>query len=567
MLNLKFCGGARTVTGSCFLLEVGQKKVLIDCGMFQGGKALRMRNFLEFPFNPEEIGCLFLTHAHIDHSGLIPKLVKEGFRGNIYATRATADLCRIMLPDSGHIQEAEAEWENRKARRAGLKETSPLYTVEDALAALDYFQAINYGEVVTLSPELAFRLQNSGHILGSALLELWVTEEGRQKKFVFTGDLGREQQYIIPDPYVMEEADFLIMEATYGQRLHEAEEEKEKILAEVINATMKRGGNIVVPSFAVGRTQELAYILNKLLDRGEIPLLPIYIDSPMAIKATDLFLRHAECFDLEMRACLARGECPLHFPEAHFTPTVEESRAINEVQGAMIISASGMCDAGRIKHHLKHNLWRPESTILFVGYQAEGTLGRRLLEGAKHVSLFGEDIAVRAQIASIQGFSAHADRDELLKWVGKFKQKPSQIILVHGETDSLENMAELLETKFQVNVYIPSYLEEISLLPLGRELEPSEEFSARLKAQQIINMWEESASNFRSLLFSYLEEETDIASLVSLEERLGFITRQLEQETRSLKSLPLLFGPSRKEKEGYLSREEDEGEAMEEEAS
>lgn len=566
MLSLKFCGGARTVTGSCFFLQVGQKKVLIDCGMFQGGKALRMRNFLDFPFNPEEIEYLFLTHAHIDHSGLIPKLVKEGFRGDIYTTRATADLCRIMLPDSGHIQEAEAEWENRKARRAGLSETPPLYTVEDALASLQYFRGVNYDEVVTLSPELTFRLQNSGHILGSALLELWVTEEGR-KKFVFTGDLGRERQFIICDPDVIEEADFLIMEATYGQRVHEAEGEKERLLAEVINSTLKRGGNIVVPSFAVGRTQELIYILNRLIDRGEIPPLPVYIDSPMAIKTTDLFIRHKECFDLEMRACLARGECPLHFPEANFTPTVQESRAINEVHGAMIISASGMCDAGRIKHHLKHNLWRPESTILFVGYQAEGTLGRRLLEGARHVTLFGEDIAVRARITSIQGFSAHADRDELLKWVGKFKQKPSQIILVHGETEALENMAALLGTKFQVHVYIPSYLEEISMMPMGRELEPSEEFSARFKAQQIINMWEESIADFSSLLFSYLEEEKDLDSLVALEERLGFIARQLEQETRGLKSLPLLFGPSRKEREEYSLEEENEQENLGEEAS
>lgn len=548
-MSLKFCGGARTVTGSCFLLQAGEKKILVDCGMFQGGKALRRRNFEDFPFDAKEIECLFLTHAHIDHSGLIPKLVKEGFRGNIYTTQATADLCSIMLPDSGHIQETEAEWKNRKARRAGLSETPPLYTVEEALASLQYFRVVNYDEVVTLSPSIAFRLQNSGHILGSALLELWVTEEGRQKKFVFTGDLGREGQSIICDPSVVEETDFLIMEATYGLRLHEAEGEKEKRLAEVINSALQRGGNIVVPAFAVGRTQELAYILNKLIDRGEIPPLPIYIDSPMAIKATDLYLRHTDCFDLEMRACLLRGECPLHFPEAHFAPTVEESRAINKVDGAMIISASGMCDAGRIKHHLKHNLWRPESTVLFVGYQAEGSLGRRLLDGARHVSIFGEEIAVRAHIASIQGFSAHADRDELLKWVGKFKQGPSQIILVHGENQALENMAELLRTDFHANVYIPSYLEELSLLPLGRQLEPLEELSARLKAQQIINMWEDSTSHFKSLLLSYLEEETDLASLLLLEERLGSITRQLEEEAGNMKSLPLLFGPLQKEKE------------------
>lgn len=545
MLKLKFCGGARTVTGSCFLLQVEDKKVLIDCGMFQGGKALRRRNFMGFPFNPAEIEYLFLTHAHIDHSGLIPKLVKEGFKGPIYTTRATADLCRIMLPDSGHIQESEAEWVNRKARRAGLKETPPLYTLDDAYASLQYFEAVHYDEYMRLSEKISFRMQNSGHILGSAVLELWVTEGSQHKKFVFTGDLGRGGQPIICDPSVIEEADFLVMESTYGERLHENEDEKDKRLAEIINTTLKRGGNIVVPAFAVGRTQELLYILNKLIDKGDIPPLPIYIDSPMAIRTTDLFIRHNECFDLEMRASLVRGEDPLHFPEANFTPSIEESRAINEVKGgAMIISASGMCDAGRIKHHLKHNLWRRESTILFVGYQAEGTLGRRLLEGAKHTTIFGEDIAVQAQIASIQGFSAHADRDELLRWVSKFKQKPSQIILVHGEEKVLESMAALLLEKFQVDVYIPSYLEEISLLPLGCELQPSLEFAARLKAQQILNMWEDTISYFNSQLFLYLEEEKDLVQLLSLEERLGFITNQMEQETGLMKSLPLLFGPA-----------------------
>jgi metallo-beta-lactamase family protein len=545
VLKLKFCGGARTVTGSCFLLEVEGKKYLIDCGMFQGGKALRRRNAMNFPFNPAEIECLFLTHAHIDHSGLIPKLVKEGFKGKIYTTRATIALCGIMLPDSGHIQETEAEWLNRKARRAGAAETPPLYTVEDAINSLQFFQEVKYHETVNLNEDISFRLQNSGHILGSALLELWVNDDGNRRKFVFSGDLGREKQPIIPDPDVIEEADFLILESTYGKRFHEGEAEKSELLADIINSTLKKGGNIVVPSFAVGRTQELLYILNDLIDKGEIPPLPIYIDSPMAIEATDLFIRHTECFDLEMRAFLVHGACPLHFPEAYFSRSVEESRKINEIPGgAMIISASGMCDAGRIKHHLKHNLWRPESTILFVGYQAEGTLGRRLLDGAKNVVIFGEDIAVRARIASIGGFSAHADQEELIKWVSKFKQKPSQIILVHGEEEAQEHLAGLLRERFNINVYIPSYLEEISLMPLGRELEPSLELSARLKAQQILNTWEEANSLFKLRLSSYLEEENDPALLLSLEERLGFILRLLEQEARVMVTPPRYFGPS-----------------------
>lgn len=543
-MKMKFCGGARTVTGSCFLLEIGGKKYLIDCGMFQGGRALRRRNFLDFPFDPAEIESLFLTHAHIDHSGLIPKLVQNGFQGKIYATRATVDLCRIMLPDSGYIQEMEAEWENRKARRAGRSEKPPLYTVGAAHDALQFFQGVGYGEIVHLSPTLSFRLQNAGHILGSAIVEIWAVEAGISRKFVFSGDLGRSGQPIICDPDVIEEADFLIMETTYGQRLHEEEGDKESILAEIINSTLERGGNIVVPAFTVGRAQELLYILNKLIDRGEIPPLPIYIDSPMAIRTTDLFIRHSECFDLEMRAYLIRGDYPLHFPEVTFTPKPEQSRAINEVRGgALIISASGMCDAGRIRHHLKHNLWRPESTILLVGYQARGSLGRRLLDGVKRVKIFGEDIAVRSTITSILGFSAHADRDGLLKWVGKFKRKPSQIILVHGEDEALENMAALLKKRFQVDVYIPSYLEEISLLPLGRKQEPSDELLARLKAQQVWNMWEEKISHFNARLFSYLEEERDLEYLLPFEERLESHARRLEEEIGAMRTVPLLFGP------------------------
>ncbi|NLJ56690.1 MAG: MBL fold metallo-hydrolase [Firmicutes bacterium] len=560
-MKLKFCGGARTVTGSCFLLAAGGKKYLVDCGMFQGGKALRRRNFLEFPFEPAEIDCLFLTHAHIDHSGLIPKLVRDGFRGKIFSTRATADLCRIMLQDSAYIQEMEAEWENRKARRAGRSETPPLYTTADALAALKYFEGRGYNETVNLSPEFSFRLQNAGHILGSAIVELWVTEEGTTKKFVFTGDLGRQGQPIICDPDVIEEADFLIMESTYGQRLHDEEGDKEAVLANVINSTLGRGGNIVVPSFAVGRAQELLYTLNKLIDRGEIPPLPIFMDSPMAIETTDLFIRHSDCFDLEMRAYLIRGGFPLHFPEVTFTRTLKESQAINEVRaGAMIISASGMCDAGRIRHHLKHNLWRPESTILFVGYQAKGSLGRRLLEGARQVRIFGEDIAVRAEIASIRGCSAHADMHELLAWVGKIKRKPSQIILVHGEDEALENLAGLLRERFQVDVYIPSYLEEISLLPLGQVLEPSQEFLARLKAQQILNMWEGELAHFNAHLFAYLEEEKELDYLLALEKRLKLITDRLKEEGGEMRSLPMLFGPLPPDSSRQLLLKDDERE-------
>ena len=426
-MKLTFCGGACTVTGTSILLEAAGKKILIDCGLFQGGKRLRERNYRPYLYDPKEIDFVILSHAHIDHSGLIPRLVKDGFRGRILATHATADLASILLPDSGYIQMMETEWTNRKNMRAGRPLVEPLYTFEDAENALKYFEGLDYFYTYAISPHINLTFYDAGHILGSAITELTIYENERTQKLVFSGDLGKSNQPIIRDPDIIEEADYLIIEGTYGARDHEEEEQRQEILKRVIQETVARQGNIVVPSFAVGRTQDMLYCLSRLMAKGETPNLPIYVDSPLAISATEIFARHPECFDLQMRKLLHDGQDPFNFPEVIFTRTVEESKRINELKGgAMIISASGMAEAGRIKHHLKHNLWRQESTILFVGYQAEGTLGRRIRDGAKRVKIFGEDIQVNAQIVTIDGFSAHADRTELLRWLGKFRSKPKK---------------------------------------------------------------------------------------------------------------------------------------------
>jgi metallo-beta-lactamase family protein len=463
-MKITFCGGARTVTGSSFLLETAGKKILLDCGMFQGDKRLRERNLGNYPYNPAEIDWIVLTHAHIDHCGLLPRLIKDGFSGRVLATKATVDLAGIMLPDSAYVQVMEAEWLNRKNERAGRPPVEPLYTVEEAYASLDCFQGADYHVTVPLTPEIAVKLYDAGHILGSAIVEIQFTGNGTREKLVFSGDLGKSHQPIIRNPDVLEAADYLVLEGTYGAREHEQESEKLETLSRVITETFRAGGNVIVPSFAVGRTQELLYSLNQLMTEQRIPRLPIYIDSPLAISATEVFARHPECFDVQMRLLLRNGKNPFNFPEVTFTRKTEESQALNRLPGgALIISASGMCEAGRIKHHLKHNLWRRESTVLFVGYQAEGTLGRRIKDGAQKVRIFGEEIAVRARIAAIEGFSAHADRSELLSWAGKFLQKPKQIILVHGEDEALTSLSSDIERELKIPAYIPKYLESLEL--------------------------------------------------------------------------------------------------------
>ncbi len=425
------------VTGSCYYLQCGETKFLVDCGLFQGSSEERNLNNREFPFNPAELDFVLLTHAHIDHSGYLPKLCQMGFRGRIITTQATADLCAIMLPDSGHIQEMEAEWNNRKLVRQGAPPREPLYTVEQARKALEYFYPVHYGEEIKVAEGVTVRFRDAGHILGSAIIEIWLRENGQQLKLVFTGDLGQTNQPIIRDPNIIENADYIIMESTYGNRFHlDDDQDRVTLLAEAVKQAVADNGKLIIPSFAVGRTQDILYHLKLLRLEGRIPKIPVHIDSPMAVSATEIFRRNSQYFDEETYQLLRKGENPFEFPGLQYVRTTEESMALNQMEGPrIIISASGMCEAGRILHHLRHNLWRPEAHILFVGYQAEGTLGRRILDGAKVVKIFGEEIIIKAKIHQINGFSAHADQAGMLRWLQNFVTKPHAVFLVHGDDD------------------------------------------------------------------------------------------------------------------------------------
>lgn len=462
-MNITFIGAAKTVTGSCYLIETKKAKFLIDCGMFQGRANEVVLNSEPFHFGVNELDFMLLSHAHIDHSGRIPKLYLDGFRGTVYATRPTVQLCGIMLPDSGHIQEIENEWLNRKRQRAGKPPIEPLYTVKDATDCLSLFKTVNYGEVVSITEDVKVRFNDAGHVLGSAILEIWVKENNQETKIVFSGDLGNKGMPILRDPTLIAEADYVIIESTYGNRLHQLKKGTENVerLIEVITETVAKGGNIVIPSFAVGRTQEIIYDLNKYMDVfgdkiNQVLNIPVYVDSPLATLATDIFRDNLDCFDEEAREYIANGDNPLDFPTLKFTQSPDESKKLNEKPGStIIISASGMCDAGRIKHHLKHNLWRKESTILFVGYQAEGTLGRRILDGASKVKLFGEEISVNARVESIEGFSGHADRAGLLEWLKGFAHKPKKVFIVHGEQEVMNEFAQSIRETTGLNCIIP----------------------------------------------------------------------------------------------------------------
>ena len=467
-MKLIFVGAAHEVTGSCHYLNACGKHILVDYGMEQG---VNVFENCDLPVQESYIDYVLLTHAHIDHSGMIPRLTARGFRGQIFATKPTADLCSIMLRDCAHIQMQEAEWKNRKAKRnANVAYQEPVYTMEDADAAIKRIVPCDYGQEIELCEGIKIRFTDVGHLLGSASIEVWATEGDATKKIVFSGDIGNENLPLIKSPTRTEEADYVVMESTYGDRLHAGEHpDYVKELAGILQETFDKGGNVVIPSFAVGRTQEILYFLRKIKEDQMVKghgNFPVYVDSPLAVEATNIFHKNEDrCFDEEAMKLVHAGINPLSFPGLKLTITSEESKEINfEATPKVIISASGMCEAGRIRHHLKHNLWREECTILFVGYQAVGTLGRMLIEGIDEVKLFGEPIDVRASIRTLVGLSGHADKNGLIDWVKGFKDKPRRVFVVHGEDSVCKSFSECLWVEHGIKAYAPYSGTEFNLL-------------------------------------------------------------------------------------------------------
>lgn len=445
-MRLEFVGGASTVTGSCYYIRVNALNILVDCGMHQGNASDEL-NKKEFPFKAEDINFVLVTHAHIDHSGMLPRLAREGFRGKIIATSATVDLLRPMLYDSANIQESDAEWLNKRALRAGAPPVAPLYTSGDVDTALPLFEVKEYAKVYRLAGGVKYRFLDAGHILGSATLEIWFQDSAAEKKIVFSGDIGKKGNPIVNDPSMPEGADYIVMESTYGNRDHRPFKESVDELARAIKGTFKRGGNVYIPSFAVGRTQDILYIINNLVREGRLYKVDVFLDSPLAEEVTRIYAAHPECFDEEARKLFSTMSSGNNI-RLHFVKTADESMRLNRLRsGHIILAGSGMCEGGRIKHHLKHNLWRAECGVIFVGYQAEGTLGRKIVDGASSVSVLGEDVAVKAVIHTINGFSAHADRKELLEWFTPFKSA-KQAFLVHGEETAAASLATAIKENF-----------------------------------------------------------------------------------------------------------------------
>ncbi|MGN0452275.1 MAG: MBL fold metallo-hydrolase RNA specificity domain-containing protein [Ruminococcus sp.] len=499
-MKITFIGACREVTGSCTLLEAGGQYALVDCGMPQGADVYEN---VEIPVNPADIGWIFLTHAHVDHSGYIPLIYKQGFRGQIFATAETCSLCNIMLRDCAHIQESEANYKNRKLKRAGRELIEPLFSTEDAERVMSHFRPQHYGEMIQISENIAIRFNDIGHLLGSSAIEVFLAEGDVHKKLLMSGDVGNTNQPIINDPKAVDGCDYLVVESTYGNRLHnQTQENTVELLAEFIQSTLDKGGNLIIPSFAVGRTQELLYFIREIKARGLVKghdNFPVYVDSPLANEATSIYMQcSTDCFDEEIKEVMRRGENPLVFPGLKTYVTIEESKQLNiDQRPKVIISASGMCEAGRICHHLKYNLWRKECTVLFVGYQAVGTLGRRIYDGAESVRIFGDEIAVNARIATLPGVSGHADKNGLLAWIKSMRVKPKRVFVNHGEEASATEFANTLKEELSLDAMAPfsgtefdmltdSFVKVTEGVPVQRKAQAEAEFSkSRLKFKNL----------------------------------------------------------------------------------
>ena len=482
-MRIEFIGAAHEVTGSCHYVTVGEKHFLVDCGMEQGPDIYENQ---QMPVPASEIDYVFVTHAHIDHSGLLPLIYSHGFRGQIFATEATAELCNIMLKDSAHIQMSEAEWKNRKARRAGKPQVEPLYSMEDAQGVLDLFVPCEYHKKIRVCDGIEIRFVDAGHLLGSSSIEVWLTEEGQERKIVFSGDVGHGNKPLLKAPEYVDEADYVLIESTYGDRIHAAPPDFAKALAKIVQSTFQSGGNLVIPAFSVGRTQEMLYFFRRIKEEHLLTGFDgfeVYMDSPLAVEATNIFHENvSECYDDEAKELIAAGTNPIQFPGLKVAVTSEESKMINlDMKPKVIISASGMCEAGRIRHHLKHNLWRPECTVLFVGYQVPGTLGAHLLGGAKEVKLFGETVKVAARIENLPGISGHGDKNELTRWIGALKRPPKKIFVVHGEDQVCDSFAAHLAETFGYDTTAPYSGDVYDLLTGERIREGSRELRRKAK--------------------------------------------------------------------------------------
>lgn len=463
-IDVEFLGATGEVTGSCHLVTVGKEKILLDCGLIQGRSSDEARNREDFPFDPRSISAVVLSHAHIDHSGRLPLLVKAGFSGKIYTHRACRDLCRIMLKDSAFIYEKEVEWENRKRARKGLKMLEAMYTADDAKFAMGQFKGLVYRKKTRILPNVTLQLNDAGHILGSSIVELWLEDEGQQRKLVFSGDLGRSGMPILEDPEVITDANLVIMESTYGDRLHRSWDDTQKEISEVLSIATNGKGNILIPAFSVGRTQEILYLFAKYYKQWKLDRWQIFLDSPLAIEATRIFMQHSDLFDDEMMALWQKNKQQSILPNLHISRTTNQSMALNLVHsGAIVIAGSGMCTGGRIKQHLKHNIWRSDCHIIISGFQAGGTLGRKLVDGAKTIKLWGESVQVAATIHTIGGLSAHADQAGLKNWYNNFEHRPP-VVLVHGEEQAQESLSEVLQTELNAMVTIAQRGQKINLL-------------------------------------------------------------------------------------------------------